>query len=521
MAEEKKIYTLSDLGRSIKTIIEKTYTSAYWIKAEIAKLNYYPHSGHCYPDLVEKNNNIIQAQMRSTIWAADFQKINKRFKEVAGQPLKEGMVILFKANLVFHPLHGLSLQIRDIEPSFTVGEMALEKIRNIEKLKKEGVFDHNRKNIMPLLPARVAVISVETSKGYHDFLQILQTQASGFRWWHYLFPSLLQGDHAAESIIAQLRIIRKATGRFDMVAIIRGGGGDIGLNCYDNYNLAHEIATFPLPVITGIGHATNVTISEMVAWGNKITPTDVAYFIVDRFKSFQKRIDLASNSISRKASHSLVYNKQTINHLENKIYQYPAFILSGKRRSLETFVSAMASSTRGIQQKQKDRLTETSSIITSKVNQLLLYNRQNIEQLRGHLVRIPSLLSVKRHNQEAVIAGIASATRSVQQKQNEKINGKILKLSVFTPAITSAAMRDVNNIHTQLNSLTRAALLRHNSRLANLDHSLLLLNPINVLHRGYSITRFNGKALRDHSEVDKGDRIHTTLFNGEIESTVE
>lgn len=456
MAEEKKIHTLSDLGKSIKSVIEKTYTSAYWIKAEIAKLNYYPHSGHCYPDLVEKNHNVIQAQMRSTIWATDFQKMNRRFKEVAGQPLKEGMVILFRANLVYHPLHGLSLQIREIEPSFTVGEMALEKMRNIEKLKQEGVFDHNRKNLMPLLPARVAVISVETSKGYHDFLQILQTQAIGYRWWHYLFPSLLQGDHAAESIIAQLRIIRKTVNRFDMVAIIRGGGGDIGLNCYDNYNLAHEIATFPLPVITGIGHATNVTLSEMVAWQNKITPTDVAYFIVDRFKSFQKRIDLATTSISRKASHTLSFNKQTVNHLQSKIFQYPAYILSGRKKSLETYVAAMASFTRGIQQKQKDRLTETSSIISGKVSHLLLSNKQTIEQLRGHLVRVP-----------------------------------------------------------------RESLFRHRSRLDNLDHSILLLNPVNVLSRGYSITRINGTALRDHTEVKKGDRIHTTLYNGEMESVVD
>jgi len=305
MEGERKIFSLSDLARSLRSVIERTYTSSYWIKAEIAKLNLYPRSGHCYPDLVEKSGDQILAQMRATIWAGDFKLITRKFVEVTGEPLREGMQILFLASVSFHPVHGFSLQIQQIEPTFTLGQMALEKLKTIERLKEEGVFERNKSLPTPLLPRRLAVISVETSKGYHDWLKILSDYQGEFTIWHHLFPALLQGDKAVETITASLREIKKNAHLFDMAAIIRGGGGDVGLNCYDHYFLAREIATFPLPVITGIGHATNQTIAEMVAWQNKVTPTDVAYFIVNSFAEYSRRIQTAQRSISNKSKQLL------------------------------------------------------------------------------------------------------------------------------------------------------------------------------------------------------------------------
>lgn len=305
MDGERKIFSLSDMARSLRSVIERTYTSSYWIKAEIAKLNFYPRSGHCYPDLVEKSGDQIMAQMRSTIWAAEFKSINQKFTEVTGEPLREGAQILFSATVSFHPVHGFSLHIQQIEPSFTLGQMALEKLKTIERLKAEGLFDRNRNLPSPLLIRRLAVISVETSKGYHDWLKILSDYQGEFTIWHHLFPALLQGDKAVETITASLREIKKNAHLFDMAAIVRGGGGDVGLNCYDHYLLAREIATFPLPVITGIGHATNQTISEMVAWQNKVTPTDVAYFIVNNFAGYSKRILECHKAIASKSKQIL------------------------------------------------------------------------------------------------------------------------------------------------------------------------------------------------------------------------
>ncbi|HSV88743.1 MAG TPA: exodeoxyribonuclease VII large subunit [Bacteroidales bacterium] len=315
MEAERKIFSLSDLARSLRSVIERAYSGSYWIKAEIAKLNLYPRSGHCYPDLVEKTGDQILAQMRSTIWAGEFKTINQKFIEVTGEPLREGIQILFLASVTFHPVYGFSLQIQKIEPSFTLGQMALEKLRTIDRLKSEGVFDINKNLPSPLLPRRLAVISVETSKGYHDWLKILSEHQSEFTIWHHLFPALLQGDKAVETITASLREIKKNANLFDMAAIIRGGGGDVGLNCYDHYLLAREIATFPLPVITGIGHATNQTISEMVAWQNKVTPTDVGYFIVNSFAMYSQRIREVRKSVLSRSRQILL----TENHRLRKI----------------------------------------------------------------------------------------------------------------------------------------------------------------------------------------------------------
>lgn len=373
MEESRKIFTLLELGKSLRSVIEKTYTATYWIKAEIAKLNFYPRSGHCYPELVDKSGNVIQAQMRSTIWAADFKRINQEFINATGEGLREGMSILFRASVGYHPVYGLSLQIWEVEPSFTLGEMALEKSKNIERLKKEEVFDRNKSLEMPLLVKRVAVISVETSKGYHDFLKIMENQARKYEWWHFLFPSVLQGDKAVEGIISQLRIIRKAINRFDMVAIIRGGGGDIGLNCYDDYKLAREIATFPLPVITGIGHATNETIAEMVAWSNKITPTDVAYFIVDKFRGFEQRVAKAASVVLSRAKSYLAFQDQKLNHLRSSVIRVPAYSISGEKSRLQSLSSTIVNQVRALQQKEKDQLDGLSRSLSLVAPKTLFY----------------------------------------------------------------------------------------------------------------------------------------------------
>jgi exodeoxyribonuclease VII large subunit len=311
--KQQKYYSLGELTGSIRKVIAKTYTSAYWVKTEIAKLNFYPYSGHCYPDLVEKQNNKIVAQIRATLWSGTYDLISKKFRKVTGEALTDGMTVLFLVKVVYHEHHGLSLNILDVEPSFTLGEMAREKQVAIEKLKMEGLFTRNRQLVFPLLPKSIAVISVETSKGYHDFLNIIQNNRYGYHFDQVLFPSLLQGDGAVTSIVGQLKNIAQKAELFDVVVIIRGGGGDVGLSAYDHYKLAKEVAAFPLPVITGIGHSTNETVVEMIAYANKITPTDVAYFLIEKFENFHAKVyeleqRLESTAVSFVQSRSKVLN---------------------------------------------------------------------------------------------------------------------------------------------------------------------------------------------------------------------
>ncbi len=306
----RKIFSLLEISTGISRVIRKAFPDYYWIKAEIAKLNYYPKSGHCYPDLVEKHNGLVQAQMRANIWSGNFQKINRKFMEITGEPLKDGLKILFLGKVTFHEHYGLALNILDVEPSFTLGEMAREKQLTIEKLKAEGLLDENKKRHMPLLPKKVAVISVETSKGYHDFKGILENNPWGYRFGLTLFPALLQGDGAVGSIVGQFQAIATRKEEFDVVAVIRGGGGDVGLNAYDNYHLARTVALCPLPVITGIGHSTNLTVVQMVAFANKITPTEAAHFLIQQFHNFSVRIKEAEEKMAFKARDILSLQKQ-------------------------------------------------------------------------------------------------------------------------------------------------------------------------------------------------------------------
>jgi exodeoxyribonuclease VII large subunit len=288
---DRPVYALSEITKSLESVISKNYNRAYYIKAEILKLNYYPHSGHCYPELVEKENGKIKAQLRGIIWSTQFRSINERFVAITGEPLKEDITILCLATVEFSAQHGLTLHIQDIEPIYTLGEMARNKREVIEKLKKKQLFLLNKQKKLPLLPQRIAVISVETSKGYSDFMVTLQQNSWHYRFQCTLFPSILQGEKTLISMPHQLSQIANRQQEFDCVVIVRGGGGDAGMSCYDDYSLAAAVATFPLPIITGIGHSTNETVTDMVAFANKITPTEVAYFLIQQFQNFENEIN--------------------------------------------------------------------------------------------------------------------------------------------------------------------------------------------------------------------------------------
>src|SRR5690606_3485466 len=223
--EDKQVFSLYEVSRSVKKTLENRYQKSYWIKAEMNKLNYYSHSGHCYPELVEKKDGKVIAQTKSTLWSKDYQRINKSFLKLLQEPLKEGIKILFCAKIAFDHVYGFTLHISDIDPNFTLGDLEREKKETIAKLRKEAAFDTNKQLKFPLLPQRIAVISVETSKGYADFRKVLEMNNWNYKFFYHLFPSLLQGDRAADSMIRQLRKIAEVSDDFDVVAIIRGGGG--------------------------------------------------------------------------------------------------------------------------------------------------------------------------------------------------------------------------------------------------------------------------------------------------------
>jgi exodeoxyribonuclease VII large subunit len=299
--DKKTVFSLIEVTRSIQKTLSDRYSSPFWVKAEMSKLNRYIHSGHCYPELIEKHDGKIIAQVKSTLWKDDYKTINDKFLRVLNEPLKDGIKILFLARISFDPVYGLAIRIIDVDPDYTLGDLEKEKQETIRKLKEEGVFDANKKLKIPLLLQRIAIISVETSKGYADFLNVLDTNPWHYSFFHFLFPTLLQGDKAIDSIKFQLERIRKVINHFDAVAIIRGGGGDIGLSCFNDYGLAKELALFPIPVITGIGHTTNETVVEMISFSNAITPTKIAEYLIQVFHNFSVPVHNAEEKIIERA----------------------------------------------------------------------------------------------------------------------------------------------------------------------------------------------------------------------------
>lgn len=377
----KPVYSLSEISKSLQSVINKSYTKAYYIKAEIMKLNVYPHTGHCYPELVEKEGNKICAQMRAVIWKTQFESINEKFVRITGERLKDSISILCLATIEFSPQYGLALYIQDIEPTYTLGEMLKNKMEVIARLKKEGIFTANKQKLLPLLPKRVAVISVETSKGYSDFMVTLQQNNWGYCFECELFTSILQGEKAITTITARLSEIELRQKEFDCVVIIRGGGGDVGLSCYDDYAMASKVATFPLPVISGIGHSTNESVTDMVSFANKITPTEVAYFLIQQFHNFAMAVEDAHDKIRDYATNLLKEEKYKIEQLENSYRLQATRLLTQEKHKIEQVEhNYHLIATRFLTQ-EKSKLDKIESVINLSTKQLFVNKKKEISNI--------------------------------------------------------------------------------------------------------------------------------------------
>lgn len=457
----KKVFSLAEVTASIERTIEGRYKSAFWMTAEMNKLNFYKHSGHCYPDLIEKNNDKVIAQIRATLWKGDYQTINRKFLTVLKEPLKDGIKILLLAKISFDALHGLSIQILDIDPGYTLGDLEKEKQDTINRLQSENIFNRNKSIALPLLPQRIAIISVETSKGYADFLQVINTNSWNYTFFFMLFPSLLQGDKAAQHIIAQLNRIRKVKHHFDAVAIIRGGGGDVGLSCYNNYNLAKAIAEFPLPVLTGIGHSTNETVSEMVGHTNAITPTKLAEFLIQKFHNVSVPVKNAEKYIAVHATQILENSAQQL-LAELKLFRSVTenMLTNGKYRIAEC-IGDLQQHTESILLQQRREIKHNSTVIIKDSNNFIMHKQvqlsqaesavkysapRNIKQEKIGLQHIEEKIRVM-HPENILKRGFSITTfngKTVQQIENLK-SGDVLQTKIYAGIITSEVITTKKN----------------------------------------------------------------------------
>lgn len=276
--------TLFELNQKVKDTLSKSFQTSYWIVAEVSEVKE-NSSGHCYLELIQKDElqDYPKAKARATIWAYTFRMLKPYFETTTGRSISSGIKILVLAEVVFHEVYGYSLNITDIEPNYTIGDIEQKRREAIEKLVAEGVFDMNKGLELQVPPKRVAVISSSSAAGLQDFINQLHTNNYGYKIEHTLFTAIMQGSSAEESIINALNQINEQYYNFDVVVIIRGGGSQADLACFDSYWLAAHVAQFPLPIITGIGHEKDISVVDLVAHTKLKTPTAVADFIISKF----------------------------------------------------------------------------------------------------------------------------------------------------------------------------------------------------------------------------------------------
>jgi exodeoxyribonuclease VII large subunit len=409
MQEEK--HSLSGLLEQVKRALQKELPDSYWVVAEIMELQ---DRRHCYLELIEKSekDESLLARVRATIWASRYGMLRPFFEASTGTRLKSGIKILCKASVEFHPLYGLSLNITDIDPSYTLGDLARKKQEVIQRLRMEGVFDMNKGLPFPLVPQRIAVISSETAAGYGDFAESICNNSHGFHFYTTLFPAIMQGEGAPLSITSAMEKIYESESDFDCVVLIRGGGSKADLESFNHYDLAYFITQFPLPVITGIGHERDESVADMVACHGLKTPTAVAEFLVDQLLAFEFRLSELQDRLSGSVK----------NRVQSELSR------------LERYQGDIEHLSRGILQMES-------------------------EQLRQNQLRLQRELAVLL----------------------ERIQAKLNLLGKRTE----------------------------------------LVDPRNILKRGYSITLMEGRAISSSKNIKAGDLMETRLYKGSIISKVE
>lgn len=277
--------SLYDLNALVRRNLEQCLPDACWVQAELSDVRV-NSTGHCYLEFIQKDphtNNLI-AKARGTVWANVYRLLKPYFEEATGQAFVSGIKVLVQVAVSFHELYGYSLTVQDIDPTYTLGDMAQRRREILMQLEEEGVLTLNKELEMPVLPQRIAVVSSPTAAGYGDFCHQLENNPRGFFFYTELFPALMQGDRVEESVLSALDAILSRRDDFDVVVIIRGGGAVSDLSGFDTYLLAAACAQFPLPIITGIGHERDDTVLDSVAHTRVKTPTAAAEYLINRLE---------------------------------------------------------------------------------------------------------------------------------------------------------------------------------------------------------------------------------------------
>jgi len=448
--------TLTELQLIIRDSLYLALPDMYWVIAEVSEMkeNY---NGHCYLELVEKQSseNSIRARVRAVIWSNRYRFLKSFFENMTNETLREGMKILVRVKIEYHEIYGLSLVINDIDPAFTIGEMALKRQQILKKLEEEGVLTMNKDLDFPAVPQRIAVISSAGAAGYSDFIRHLNDNSNGYKFFTVLFETPMQGTETEAGVIGALDRIATRLEKFDLTVIIRGGGSQTDLSWFDNYNIAYYITQFPLPVITGIGHEKDLSVTDIVAHRSLKTPTAVADYLVECMSNTESNLIEISRQISDNAHLILEDYKMRIDASRLKLIPAARMMVSEFKEDL-------------------------SGILIEMIN-------------TGKDYILRAGLFPARHKSR-LISG----------------SGSCLSSNV------SLLVREKQSLAT----IYKNYLTNINSRISGFNNSLKMLDPENVLKRGYTITSLNGKIVKKRIELKENDLINTRFSDGSVSSKV-
>ncbi len=347
--------SLTELQGLIRDRIYEALPGAFWVIAEIAEMKI-QGAGHCYMELTGSDGpgGRITAKARATIWASKFRSLNTFFTASTGIPLRQGISILCKATVEYHELYGLSLNITDIDPAYTAGDMALRREAIIRRLTAEGVMEMNRELTLPPYPRYIAVVSSSKAAGYQDFINHLTGNPYGYVFKSELFEAVLQGELTESSVTEALNQISERAERFDAVVIIRGGGSTTDLSWFDSYNIAYHVTQFPLPVLTGIGHEKDISVTDMVAWKSLKTPTAVADYLVEHTMECENRIIDMAGSLTSAVTDALSSAGEQISSMQNRISATTRLIVRVKREQVNYHTATLRRSSASLLRSAKE-----------------------------------------------------------------------------------------------------------------------------------------------------------------------
>lgn len=387
-------YTLRQLNLLVREAIEDALPDEYWVEAELSECR--ENSGHCYMELIEKDerSNTPVARASAKCWRQTWMMVKPYFERTTGQPLRAGMKVLLRVYAQFHETYGFSWIVSDIDPTYTLGDMARKRQEIIRQLKEEGVFDLQRELRIPTFAQRIAVISAQNAAGYGDFCRQLEDNDYGFRFDVQLFPAIMQGEQVEQSVISALNQIYNLHSplNFDVVVIIRGGGATADLSGFDTLALAENVAQFPIPIITGIGHDRDESILDMVANTRVKTPTAAAALLIDNLLRVLERLDDASQRISYAVNQRISNQKTKIATMTTLIPTLALRVVSDQRHRIELLENRLPVAIERRLTNQKHLLESLSIKLQGFDPQLLLSRGYSITLHNGRAVRDPRQL---------------------------------------------------------------------------------------------------------------------------------